>query len=96
MAFQVCRKYIFGLSLALLLTLSFLTMPTPGWVHQEEGHICFFAIDRNGDKKVSKEELRAAYPKINDRVFARIDVDQDGWISHEEYEAAVDKGVRFD
>ena len=51
----------------------------------DHNHICFRRIDVNTDDKVTPEELKKFYPK-EAGLFAKIDQDKDGSISHDEYE----------
>ena len=51
----------------------------------DHNHICFRQIDVNTDEKVTPEELKKFYPK-KIGLFAKIDQDNDGSISHDEYE----------
>ena len=49
------------------------------------GHICFYRMDTNGDEQVSPEEFKRFY-NDNPKLFKIIDQNEDGGISHEEYE----------
>ncbi len=50
-----------------------------------EGHVCFRRIDTNHDDMVTKEELSKVFP-TEPELFQEIDQDNDGKITHEEYE----------
>lgn len=40
--------------------------------------------DGNGDGKLSPEEAKAVFPRMNDRLFQRLDRNQDGFLSKED------------
>jgi Ca2+-binding EF-hand superfamily protein len=40
--------------------------------------------DGNGDGKLSPEEAKAAFPRMNDRIFQRLDRNKDGFLSKED------------
>jgi Ca2+-binding EF-hand superfamily protein len=50
-----------------------------------ENHICFKQIDSNGDDAVTMEEFEKVFKPAGD-LFKKMDLDQDGTISHDEYE----------
>lgn len=60
---------------------------------QETPHLCFSAVDGDGDAQVTLAELQAAYPGLPPDVFVRLDVNRDGVLSHDEYHDALGHGV---
>ena len=61
--------------------------------HEEEGHICFFAIDTDKDGRMTIEEFQTAYPNASTESFERFDADSSGDVSHDEYEAGLDADI---
>ena len=53
-----------------------------------QGHICFFAMDKDRDGYVSLEEFTAAYGEDAADEFAAQDADGDGLLVHEDYHIA--------
>jgi len=42
------------------------------------------AADTDGDGKLSSEEAKKAFPKMNDEIFAKLDQNDDGFLSPED------------
>lgn len=40
--------------------------------------------DANGDGKLSQEEAKTAFPRMNERIFHRLDRNKDGFLSKED------------
>lgn len=47
---------------------------------------CFYSMDADGDGSISAKELKNAYPKHEQEVMQKADSDNDGVLSHDEWE----------
>lgn len=58
---------------------------------ETEDHICFRTIDMNSDEIVTPGEFAAYY---NIDLFAAVDKDQDGLLTHDEYHVYLGHGAQ--
>lgn len=79
---QKLLLYLIILALPCFLTLNVLAMP-----NMANGTDRFAAADTNKDGKLSPEEFKQAFPNINDEAFGMIDLNHDGSISRDEWQA---------
>lgn len=49
--------------------------------------------DANGDKLLTMDEMKAAYPEINEDQFTQADADNDGALSEQELSDATQAGI---
>ncbi|MGB7317488.1 MAG: EF-hand domain-containing protein [Planktotalea sp.] len=49
--------------------------------------------DANGDKMLTLDEMKSAYPEISEDQFMQADADSDGILSEQELANAVESGV---
>lgn len=70
----------------------FVSAPMCFSVEEEKGHICFKDIDSNGDSKVTFEEF-VKYLGDDKEKFTRVDLNEDGELTHEEYHISLGHGA---
>jgi Ca2+-binding EF-hand superfamily protein len=67
------------------LTLTALTLATASFAMSD--------ADANADKMLSMDEMKAAYPEINENQFTLADANGDGMLTEQELKDAVEAGV---
>lgn len=75
----------------LLMGMSMLFFAPLGLADENEGHVCFRALDTNQDGQVTMEEFERYY-KDATKKFVAVDTDKDGKLTHDEYHDALGHG----
>ena len=57
----------------------------------EEDHICFSVVDADKDGEATMDEMKKAYPDMDQEKFGKMDSDGNGTVDHMEYEEAMEE-----